>query len=371
MTWSKKFAAASIALLLTASVAGCSAGDPESSGGADNAGTTQVKFGLPTNMGANNAPLAVAQGLGYFEDEGLDVEIVNTGGSSASLQAVLSGQLDIGSATPEPILQFVESGGGFGGVTMFYNYVRQPTGSLAVLASSDVQSLEDFAGLTIGNSSLGSGNLILANGILDSVGLEPDVDFSHIAVGTGAAALQALESGQVGALSLWDTEYAAMEVQGVELRTFTSPEAAELFSTTYFSSPKYIEDNPEVIEAFGRAMARATHFTSLDPTAALKVMYETFPETRTGGLDEAAQLETDLVALNARLELLLADDPIANGNWGEYSPSAVESWTSYAFTSEIVTTELNADELYTNDFVEAYNDFDPAEIEADVAEFQE
>lgn len=328
-------------------------------------GLTSVDFGLPTAMGANNAPLAVAVGLGYFEDEGLDVNIIGTGGSAPAVQAVLSGQLDIGSATPEPVLQLAESGGQFGGVTMIYNYIRKPTGSIAVLADSGINSLEDFSGVTIGNSSLGSGNLILANSILSSVGLEPESDFSHIAVGTGAAALQALTSGEVQALSLWDTEYAAMAVQGVELRTFTSAEAGELFSTTYFASPRYIEENPDAVSGFGRAMARATYFTQLNPSAALRVMYEAFPETRTAGLSEDDQLANDLIALEARLTLLVADNPHENGTWGAYDPTAVNAWTSFAYNSGIIDAELDAATLFTNDFVDDYNDFDAASVEAD------
>jgi len=341
--------------LIAVSAVGCASKAGEGTDG----GLTHVKFGLPTSMAANNAPMAVAVGLGYFEDEGLDVEIVYTGGSNTTVQAVLSNQLDIGSATPEPVLQLAETGREFGGVTMIYNYIRKPTGGLAVLDDSPIKSLADFKGVTIGDSSLSSGNLLLANAILSSVNLEEGRDFSHLAVGTGAAALQALTGGDVDALSLWDTEYAAMETQGgITLRVMSSPEAESLFSTTYFASPRYIEENPDAVEAFGRAMAKATYFTSLNPTAALQIMYEKFPETRTAGVTEADQLESNLVALNARLKVLLAGDPAANKNWGSYDPAAVADWVAFALETNLISGELNMDTLFTNDMVDAYNDFD-------------
>lgn len=324
-----------------------------------------IRFGLPTAMAANNAPMAVAVGLDYFEEEGLDVEIIFTGASNTTVQAVLSRQLDIGSATPEPVLQFRETGGEFGGVQMIYNYIRKPTGGIAVLDDSGIESLEDFKGLTIGNSSLSSGNLLLANAILSSVGYEEGADFTHLAVGTGAAALQALTSDQVQALSLWDTEYAAMETQGgIKLNVFSSPEAENLFSTTYFASPEYIEENREAIEGFGRAMAKATYFTSLNPEAALQVMYEEFPETRTAGVSEEDQIADNLVALNARLQVLTADDPATNSNWGSYDSDAVADWVSFALDSGLIANELDVDSLYTNDMVDAYNDFDAYEVRA-------
>jgi NitT/TauT family transport system substrate-binding protein len=356
----KRTAGVLLAGLLAISAAGCAADSDGSSDGA----LEHVSFGLPTAMAANNAPMAVAVGLGYFEEEGLDVEIVFTGASNTTVQAVLSNQLDIGSATPEPVLQLAESGGEFGGVKMIYNYIRKPTGGLAVLDDSKIESLEDFKGVTIGDSSLSSGNLLLANAILSSVDLEEGRDFSHLAVGTGAAALQALTSGDVQALSLWDTEYAAMENQGgVSLRVLSSPEAENLFSTTYFASPKYIEENTETVEAFGRAMAKATYFTSLNPEAALQVMYEEFPETRTAGLSEEEQIENNVVALNARLEVLLAGDPAANMNWGSYDPEAVADWVAFALDTDLIEADLDVDSLYTNDMVDAYNDFDVEAIE--------
>lgn len=356
----KRTAGILLAGLLAISAAGC-ATDSEGSG---EGALEHVSFGLPTAMAANNAPMAVAVGLGYFEEEGLDVEIVFTGASNTTVQAVLSNQLDIGSATPEPVLQLAESGGEFGGVKMIYNYIRKPTGGIAVLEDSEIESLKDFKGVTIGDSSLSSGNLLLANAILSSVNLEEGRDFSHLAVGTGAAALQALTSGDVQALSLWDTEYAAMENQGgVSLRVLSSPEAENLFSTTYFASPKYIEENTETIEAFGRAMAKATYFTSLNPEAALQVMYEEFPETRTAGLSEEEQIENNVVALNARLEVLLAGDPGANGNWGSYDPEAVADWVAFALDTDLIEAELDVDSLYTNDMVDAYNDFDVKAVE--------
>ncbi len=70
------------ALLATAALAAALAGCASASPGAESASTT-IQFGLPTNMGANNSPMAVAEAMGYFADEGLKVEIVVTGDSTS------------------------------------------------------------------------------------------------------------------------------------------------------------------------------------------------------------------------------------------------------------------------------------------------
>ncbi|MDR6167889.1 NitT/TauT family transport system substrate-binding protein [Microbacterium paludicola] len=352
-------AAVTVTAALALTIAGCAGDD---AGSAD--GTTTVEFGIPTNMGANNSPMAVAQAMGYFEDEGLKVDIVVTGDSTSIVQGIDSGSLDIGSTPPEPIWQAMTKGSQ---LQLVYNYIRKQTGSLAVLDDSPITSLGDFEGAVIGQSSLGTSNMLLSEGILASADLTPDVDYSHLAVGTGAAALQALTTGQVDALSLWDTEYAAFEAQGTPLRYFTTEEAASLFSTTYFTSSDYAADNAETIEAFGRAMAKATLFTATNPEAALRIMYEEYPDTLVAGNSIDDQLAIDLVALNRRLELLTADDPQDTASWGAYSESALAAWGTFALDSGIIDSEVDTVAAAPNTFVEAYNDFD---ADAVVAEAQ-
>ncbi|TGO05072.1 ABC transporter substrate-binding protein [Serinibacter arcticus] len=367
---------AAVAVLLATSLLAACSGDSGGSGGSadtsgsagDSAEPTRVRFGLPTQMGANNSPMAVAEHLGYFDEEGIDLEIVHTTDSTSIVQGINTGALEIGSTPPEPLWQAIESGSD---LQLVYNYIRQQTGSIVSLADGPIQDLSDLEGASIGQSSLGSSNLLLANGILDSVGFTEGEDFDNIAVGTGAAALQALEADQVQALSLWDTEYAAFEATGVELNYFTTPEVASLFSTTYFTSPDYLEASPDVVEGFGRAMAKATLFTATNPEAALRIMYEDFPATRLAGVSEDEQLATDLTALERRIELLTADDPEGTATWGAYAPEAVTAWATFAVDSGIVPAEIDAQAHVQNLLVEGYNDFDGEAVVAEAAGWTE
>lgn len=359
MKTTRTTAAAVTAAALIATLAGCST-DTNSPGSSD--ALTTVEFGLPTNMGANNSPMAVAEALGYFEDEGLKVDIVVTGDSTSIVQGIDSGSLDIGSTPPEPIWQAMTKGSD---LQLVYNYIRKQTGSLAVLEDSPITSLDDFEGAVIGQYSLGTSNMLLSEGILASAGLEPDVDYTHLAVGTGAAALQALKTGQVDALSLWDTEYAAFEAQGTPLRYFTTDEVASLFSTTYFSSADFVADSPEVVEGFGRAMAKATLFTATNPEAALRIMYDEYPDTLVAGNSIDDQLKVDLVALNARIALLTAGDPQGTQSWGAYDEAALTAWATFALDAGIIDSAVDTVAAAPNTFVTAYNDFDADAVVAE------
>jgi NitT/TauT family transport system substrate-binding protein len=335
-------------------------------GDGSNGDATQIRFGIPTQMGANNSPMAVAEHMGYFADEGLDVEIVNTTDSVSIIQGVDSGSLEIGSTPPEQLWQSIENGGD---VQLVYNYIREQTGSIAVRADSGIESLEDLEGAAIGQSSLGSSNLQLSNGILASVGFTEDEDFTNVAVGVGAAALQALDTDRIQALSLWDTEYAAFEENGAELTYLTTPEVASLFSTTYFTSSDYLEENSDAVAGFGRAVARATLFTATNPEAALRIMYEDYPETRLAGVSEDEQLATDLVSLERRIDLLLAGDPEANDSWGAYTAEAVESWAAFALDSALISSPIDAVSHVGNGLVDQYSDFDGDAVIAEAEEW--
>ncbi|MER7005507.1 ABC transporter substrate-binding protein [Dactylosporangium sp. NPDC000555] len=320
----------------------------------------QVSFGVSTNMGANNAPLAVAEAMGYFKAEGLDVTITVTG--EAGIQATATGRTDIGSFTPDALLQTLAKGGPSSDLVMVYNYLRGPTSSLAVLDSSPIRSLEDFRGAVIGGSSIASANLTMSDAVLNTVGLTFPRDFGHLGVGTGAAALQALTSGKVGALSLWDTEYAAFEAAGTKLRYFTIPEQQALFSTTYFVTSEYLKKKPQAIERFGRAIAKATLFTSTNPEAALRMLYHLYPTTRGAGVSIEDQLKVDLIALTARLRILKPGD----GRYGEYVPANVATWASFAHEHGMITNKIaDTTAIFTNRFVDAYNDFDQDAVISD------
>jgi len=351
MNTTTRFLGVSAVLAATAIIAGCAGG----STGSDAEEVTKVRFGLPTQMGANNSPMAVAQAMGYFEEEGLEVELIGAADSTAIIQGVNTDAIDIGSTPPEPLWQTIEKGGD---ITLVYNYIRQQTGSIATLADGPIKDLEDLEGASIGQASLGISNLLLSNAILSSVGLEEDVDFTNVAVGTGAAALQALQTDQVQALSLWDTEYAAFEESGTELTYFTTDEAASLFATTYFTSPDYLEEHGDAVAGFGRAMAKATLFTATNPEAALRIMYADYPNSRLAGMTEDEQLKGDLVALERRIQLLTAGDPAAEKSWGVYSDEAVEAWASFALDSGIIASEIDAAAHVDNEYADEYNDFD-------------
>lgn len=310
-------------------------------------------------INASFVNLAVAVSQGFFEEEALDVKIQTTQGSLDVVQNLITGEFDVGVPLPESVAPAVADGND---LVLVYNLVRAPTGRVAVLKDSPIQELADLKGKKIGAQSLASGNIPQANALLAEAGLDPESDVEYLAVGLGAQALHAIESGEVDAVVLSDAILAGMENLGAEFRFFELDPS--LMATQVVAMRETVENNPELIERFGRAMAKATYFVQVNPEGAIREMWKAFPDTRVAGTSEEEQLANDLHVVNTRWALLTAGLPADGQGWGSYDPAMVEKWIDYAVEAGIVDEPLDAETFFTNEFVEAYNDWDRAEVEA-------
>ena len=94
------------------------------------------------------APQYVAHGLGFFEDEGLDVEIVLTSGADNVMAAVLSGDADIGFSGSEATI-YVYNGGEEDYVMTFAGLTQKDGSFLVSREKYDNFTLDDLKGKTV------------------------------------------------------------------------------------------------------------------------------------------------------------------------------------------------------------------------------
>ncbi len=152
-------------------------------------------------------PLWVASKMGFFDRQGLDVELVVIRASDVGIQALAGGSLEIaGSASDAPIaavekgLDLVIVGGIINGLTQ------------SIMAAKKFKTYADLRGATFGAISLTSGVTFALRQVLKVKGLEYPRDYKLLVIGGTPQTYAALVAGQIDAAALsLPVNYAAEE----------------------------------------------------------------------------------------------------------------------------------------------------------------
>ncbi|MFY3383417.1 ABC transporter substrate-binding protein [Paracidovorax sp. MALMAid1276] len=157
-------------------------------------------------------PLALADQLGYFRAEGLDVSVRDFPAGALALQAVQDGAADVCSGAYEHTLRLQLRGQSYRSLVL---HGRAPQLALGVSqrALPAYKGLGDLAGRRVGVSSIGSSTHLAASLLLARAGMGAG-DVSFVGVGSGAAAMSALRTGQVHALCHADPLMTLLEQKG-------------------------------------------------------------------------------------------------------------------------------------------------------------
>src|SRR5437868_12477187 len=153
----RRYATPILVAILTAAAVGAAVGQDKP--------LKKVVFALTTKdiSVGHAAHSSLPQALGYWKDEGLDVEVASVEGSAAGLQQLGSGNIQIVSLGPEEILIGREKGVKIKG---FYVQARETIYRLVVPADSPLQKVADLRGKTIGVPALASGSVPVAKALV-------------------------------------------------------------------------------------------------------------------------------------------------------------------------------------------------------------
>lgn len=344
------FGVAAVAGLIAA---GCGDdSDPETTADTDDAADEtdvgdeprELTAAIPFPSGAVFYPLYVAEAQGYFADEGLTVQVEVLDGSGPIMQALLSDQIEIGLPSPSPFLQGVEEGADLVSV---YTLFQSNVFSLVTEEDSEIADLADLEDETIGVGTIDGGETPLVRAMLaQEVGLEEGQDYEFLEVGDGGPAAVALEGGEVAAYAAAFPDVAIIRLRGLELRDLISEEFQSFFDSLIVMERDFMEDNPEVLEGFGRALARATEWGFENPDQVIDITSQEFPE-------EAEDRELTRAFLDETIRLFELP-PEADGRFGYAIPSAVDAYVGF-LVEQGELAGPPSDDVFVNDYVDVYN----------------
>lgn len=206
------------------------------------------------------APQYLADALGYFKDEGLDVEIILTSGANNVTSAVLSGDVNIGFCGSEATI-YVYNNGEKDYLVNFAALTKKDGSFLVGRTKNDkfdINSLKNshiIAGRKGGMPAMTLEWALNQNGIeTDEVIFDTSIDF--------AATTGAFIGGLGDYVSVFEPNALNLEKQELGYAIVSIGELGGTVPYTAYNAKKsYIEKNPDVIEGFSNSINKALEYT--------------------------------------------------------------------------------------------------------------
>ncbi|WP_306051026.1 ABC transporter substrate-binding protein [Oceaniradius stylonematis] len=292
----------------------------------------------------------VADVAGFYEEEGLEVEMRYSQGAPQAAQIAASDGADMAQVAFEPYLYGYSNGmrGQY-----FFNSTHYNIFFVGVPEESDIQTVEDLRGKTIGVSNMGSGSLIVARSMLRGAGIDPDPSV-FLPVGVGDSALQALSSGQVQALSLWDGGYAGLERAGVKLRYIHHPKIGWTGNGGLFLSDNSITRNRDKAVGIVRALVKARVFIQENLDAALDIYWQVNPGARQGATDEEARVK-GMAELQFLSPFLVESDV---DQIGRFDMDALTTYLEVMKEEGVLSADITPQQLASNELLDEIGEID-------------
>jgi len=292
-------------------------------------------------------PLSIAEQLGYFKAEGLELSIVDFAGGAQALRAVVGGSADVVSGAFEHTVNMQSKGQR---LRAFALQGRAPQIVLGVnpKTMAGYKTAADLKGKKIGVTAPGSSTNVMVNFFIAKAGLKPS-DVSIVGVGAAQGAVSAMRSGQIDALSNLDPVVTLLQRSGdlkIVSDTRIVSEAEKVFggpmpAACLYAPQAFIDKNPATVQALANAIVRADKWIqAAGPGDIIKAV----PESYLLG-DRAVYIDAFLAAKGA-----LSPDGMIPEKGPDTAFRALAS-----IDAEIAKAHLDLAAVYTNDFVKKAN----------------
>jgi NitT/TauT family transport system substrate-binding protein len=326
-------------LIAALAVAGAACGTSN-----DKPGThVRVAIGGQTQM--VYLPTTLAQELGFYKAEGLDVELQDFEGGAKALQALIGGSADVVSGFYDHTIQMAAEGRP---MTAFVVMLRYPGLVLVTSpqAAGRLTSLSALKGGIAGVTTPGSSSQLFLNVLLAKHGV-PRETVSAVAIGSGATAVAALERGRVDAGWIGDPGLTILRRRNPGVRTLAdlrdergTHEAfgtASYPSAVLYTSAAWLQTNRDTAAALSRAIVQTLRW--MQEHSDMEIAQKTPPAIRGEDLELFAEAFKNSRAMFSVDGLMPAE-----------GAAAVRDVLA-ASNPKVKSSEIDLPDTYTNDLV--------------------
>lgn len=200
------------------------------------------------------APMYVAINEGFFEEEGLSIDLSTGQGADKTMQQLLSGNVDIGFSGPEQVVYIYNQGRE--DYPVVFGQLTQRDGSF--LVGREEEENFDWSSLKgkeiIGGRPGGIPEMALEY-VLKQNGLNPENDVKMVTNVDFTATAGAFKSGIGDYVALFEPTATMLEKDGAgNIVSSIGNEAGNISYTCFYTTKSYMDENPEIIQKFTNAI---------------------------------------------------------------------------------------------------------------------
>jgi ABC-type nitrate/sulfonate/bicarbonate transport system substrate-binding protein len=315
-------------------------------------------FGLAVDSMVQQYPYHIAKELGFYAEEGLDVEFQDLGGSSNVVQQIIAGNVNAGSPSPGALLNAVAQGND---LRQVFSHQFKSVFTLATPADSGVKTVADLKGKTVGVSDMSGGEIPIVRAVLREAGLQEGVTVQLLPVGEGSAlTVNAIQNGQIQAYSSNLFDVAAVEAAGIDMNVILPDSVANFPGNGVVVTAEVLEENREQIVGFLRALAKAIVWSEAHPQEAFEIAARLSPE----------QFEDEALAKaswEAAQTLKERPDALKDTPLGTHYMPGVETYHSFLRQGSeeegALSKDVDLNTLMDTSLLAEVNEFDRAAVE--------
>lgn len=291
-------------------------------------------------MGAHG-PFYLALERGYFAEEGLKVQILEGQGSNATIKLVGNGSDTFGLADYATAAKGVSEG-----VPVKAIYGILQTSPMVVISRADrpIANPKELEGKRIALAQGGSGTQIFP-GVLRAGGVDPSR--VHLVYAASAAKVTSFLQGKVDAITGYlVNEVPAIEAEGVQVHVLRyADHGVNTLSNGLLAQPTLLQQHPEVVRGFLRAVGRGFAEAMRNPAPAIEAIVKHRPMYQPKQAILAKQWELSRTLFSTRATRGKPMGWMAQADW-EQTLEVLRTYTG-------LRAVLPAERYYTNEFVPA------------------
>jgi NitT/TauT family transport system substrate-binding protein len=309
--------------------------------------TTHIRFTLDFVISATQVVFLVASYNGYFAEENLSVVLDRGYGSADAVSKVASGAYNMGFADISSMIEFNANNPNEALVAVAH--VMAPPSSILTLEGRGIESIRDIEGKTLGGPA-GDAARRLFPVFANVVGIDAD-SINWVSMDPPLREPMLIQ-GEVDAISGFTTSAmmnliaAGVDEEDIIIFLYTD-HGLDLYGNAVVVPPSLLEENPEAIRGFLRALTRAWHFTIENPDEAIEILQRREP---------LVNPEVERARLQHIMDRYWLTPEVLENGFGYVSPERLQMSIDLLTEAFELPKELSPDEVYNGTFLPPQED---------------